>query len=177
MIHCLSVSPLSQRLSVDLAQIAELIDLVSRSRIAELDVSRDGTRVRIWRYASAGDTAAVSHSAERARESAPVTTAAEVSSEPAPQTARAATETIVQAPMHGIFHRASAPGAAPFAEVGSPVEAGQKICIIEAMKTFIGVEAEASGTVLAVLADNGAEVEAGQPLFRIGPQPADVDRV
>nr|WP_249788122.1 biotin/lipoyl-containing protein [Bradyrhizobium sp. NBAIM01] len=71
--------------------------------------------------------------------------------------------------MHGIFYRAAAPEEPPLVEVGARIEAGQKICIIEAMKTFIDIAAEAPGVVLAVLAENGEEIAAGQALFRIGP--------
>nr|WP_249157947.1 biotin/lipoyl-containing protein [Bradyrhizobium jicamae] len=71
--------------------------------------------------------------------------------------------------MHGVFYRAASPDEPPLVEVGSRIEAEQKICIIEAMKTFIDVAAETSGVVLAILAENGDEIEAGQALFRIGP--------
>jgi acetyl-CoA carboxylase biotin carboxyl carrier protein len=71
--------------------------------------------------------------------------------------------------MHGVFYRAAAPDEPPLVEVGARIEVGQKICIIEAMKTFIDVTAEAPGVVLAILADDGNEIEAGQALFRIGP--------
>ncbi|MHC2945755.1 acetyl-CoA carboxylase biotin carboxyl carrier protein [Bradyrhizobium diazoefficiens] len=73
------------------------------------------------------------------------------------------------APMHGIFYRAAAPDEPPLVEVGTRIEAGQKICIIEAMKTFIDIAAEAPGVVLAILAEDGQEIEAGRALFRIGP--------
>lgn len=155
---------------MDLTKIAELIDLVSRSRIAELDVTLDGTRVRILKSAEAGaETATVSHPAARASDHgvAGILSAAG-SAQIALPVVPAATDMVVHAPMHGVFHRASAPGAAPFIEVGATIVPGQKICIIEAMKTFIGIEAEVAGTVLAVLAENGSEIEAGQPLFRLG---------
>ncbi|WP_249792961.1 acetyl-CoA carboxylase biotin carboxyl carrier protein [Bradyrhizobium diazoefficiens] len=71
--------------------------------------------------------------------------------------------------MHGIFYRAAAPDEPPLVEVGTRIEAGQKICIIEAMKTFIDIAAEAPGVVLAILAEDGQEIEAGRALFRIGP--------
>ncbi|QQO37598.1 biotin/lipoyl-binding protein [Bradyrhizobium diazoefficiens] len=71
--------------------------------------------------------------------------------------------------MHGVFYRSAAPDEPPLVEVGARVEAGQKICTIEAMKTFIDIAAETSGVVLAILAENGDEIAAGQALFRIGP--------
>ena len=153
---------------MDLAKIGQLVDLVSRSRIAELDITQDGTRVRILKSltpAAAGDRSepAPADGADQGREKA---RAAAHQFEAKPALAGAA-DIIVPAPMHGVFHRAAAPGEPPLVEVGVNIEIGQKICIIEAMKTFIGVVAETSGTVLAILAENGDEIEAGQPLFRI----------
>ncbi len=135
---------------MDLDKIGQLVDLVSRSRIAELDLTQDGTRVRILKSGW-----------EEAR-------AATYEAKPQPDASGVA-DIIVPAPMHGVFHQAAAPGEPPLVEVGTNIEAGQKICIIEAMKTFIGIVAETPGTVLAILAENGDEIEAGQPLFRIRP--------
>jgi acetyl-CoA carboxylase biotin carboxyl carrier protein len=154
---------------VDLAKIGQLVDLVSRSRIAELDFTQDGTRVRILKSPAPGAAASDGvappppRAADRGREEA-------LAYEAKPQPdASGLADIIVPAPMHGIFHQAAAPGEPPLVEVGANIEAGQKICIIEAMKTFIGIVAETPGTVLAILAENGDEIEAGQPLFRIRP--------
>ncbi|MCR4287023.1 MAG: acetyl-CoA carboxylase biotin carboxyl carrier protein [Deltaproteobacteria bacterium] len=74
---------------------------------------------------------------------------------------------IVTSPMVGIFYRASAPEAEPFAEVGSDVKSGQALCIIEAMKLMNEVESEFSGKVISILVENGQPVEYGEPLFHI----------
>jgi acetyl-CoA carboxylase biotin carboxyl carrier protein len=74
---------------------------------------------------------------------------------------------VVKSPMVGTFYRASSPGAKPLAEVGQQVKEGDPICIIEAMKIMNEIEADKSGTVVRVLAENGAAVEFGQPLFVI----------
>ena len=155
---------------MDLAKIGQLVDLVSRSRIAELDVTQDGTRVRILKSlapTAAGDRARLASpdGADRGRDEAHAA-AHQLEAKPAPASTA---DIIVPAPMHGVFHRAAAPGEPPLVEVGGNIETGQKICIIEAMKTFIGVVAEIPGTILAILAENGDEIEAGQPLFRIRP--------
>jgi acetyl-CoA carboxylase biotin carboxyl carrier protein len=155
---------------VDLAKIGQLVDLVSRSRIAELDLTQDGTRIRILKNpapgAPAGDLAAPTspRTADREYEVHTATHGAKLE----PDSSNVA-DIIVPAPMHGVFHQAAAPGAPPLVEVGAKIEAGQNICVIEAMKTFIGVVAETPGTVLAILVENGDEIEAGQPLFRIRP--------
>ncbi|MEA5575778.1 acetyl-CoA carboxylase biotin carboxyl carrier protein [Anabaena sp. UHCC 0451] len=75
----------------------------------------------------------------------------------------------VQSPMVGTFYRASAPGEAPFVEVGDRVKVGQSVCIIEAMKLMNEIEAEVSGQVMEILVQNGEPVEYGQPLMRINP--------
>jgi biotin carboxyl carrier protein len=74
---------------------------------------------------------------------------------------------VVSAPLFGIFHRTAAPGTPPFVELGQTVEAGQKLAIIEAMKVFNTIAADAAGTVAEILAEAGQEVEPGQPLFRL----------
>jgi acetyl-CoA carboxylase biotin carboxyl carrier protein len=153
---------------MNLPKIEQLVDLVSRSSIAELDLTQDGTRVRILKRRAPDTTPPVSpHPADGNGEQA-LAVSRQLSLAPdAPATAIA--DVVVPAPMHGVFYRATAPGEPPFVEIGASIEVGQKICIIEAMKTFIDVVAETSGTVLAILAQNGDEVEAGRALFRIRP--------
>jgi acetyl-CoA carboxylase biotin carboxyl carrier protein len=75
----------------------------------------------------------------------------------------------VASPMVGTFYRASAPGEAPFVEVGDRVKSGQTVCIIEAMKLMNEIEADISGQVMEILVQNGEPVEYGQPLMRIKP--------
>jgi len=70
--------------------------------------------------------------------------------------------------MVGTFYRAASPGSKPFVEVGDTVKEGDTLCIVEAMKLMNEIEADASGTVKAVLVENGQPVEFGQPLFLLG---------
>ena len=76
---------------------------------------------------------------------------------------------LITAPMVGTFYRAPAPGAAPFVREGDVVQPGQQVGIVEAMKLMNAVTAELAGEVVAVLADDGAPVEYGQPLVRLRP--------
>ena len=76
----------------------------------------------------------------------------------------------VVAPMSGIFYRAPAPGAAPFVGVGSRVEPGDTVCIVEIMKLFNSIAADIAGTVVDIVVDNEGRVEAGQPLMWIEPE-------
>jgi acetyl-CoA carboxylase biotin carboxyl carrier protein len=74
---------------------------------------------------------------------------------------------VVSAATYGVVHLSPAPDAAPFVQVGQHVEVGQSLCVIEAMKVFSPIEAERAGTIVAILATDGADVTAGQPLFRL----------
>ena len=86
---------------------------------------------------------------------------------PAPAPAPAATGTPVKAPIVGTFYASSSPDAAPYVKVGDRVEAGQVLCIIEAMKLMNEIEAESTGTIQQILVNNAEPVEYGQTLFII----------
>ncbi|QNK70773.1 acetyl-CoA carboxylase biotin carboxyl carrier protein [Variovorax sp. PAMC26660] len=138
-------------------QIKTLIDALAASDLAELEYSEDGSTLRLVKQ-SALTAAPVVRSPAVVRR-AP----AAVSSQPTPT---AAAECL--APLYGVVHLQPAPGEPPFVQPGQGVEAGQLLCVIEAMKMFNEVRAEAAATVQAVLVHSGQEVDAGQPLFRFG---------
>jgi acetyl-CoA carboxylase biotin carboxyl carrier protein len=153
---------------MDLRKLKTLIDLVSESNISELEITEAEGKVRIVKA-----SAAVAAAAPTMMMMAP---AQQGLAMPAPATAAAApavaaepaqTGHIVKSPMVGTFYRASSPGSQPMAEVGQAVKEGESICIIEAMKIMNEIEADKSGTIVRVLAENGAAVEYGQPLFVI----------
>ncbi|HEX8046656.1 acetyl-CoA carboxylase biotin carboxyl carrier protein [Rhizobium sp.] len=147
---------------MDLQKIKTLIEFVGRSRISELVVSQDGTTVRISNGISRQATAAENSTVARQQSArSPVVTDAI-----APEGDKAAQRVV--APVFGLLHRSPSPGAPPFVKVGDIVEAGQSLCIIEAMKVFNTVSAHKTGPILRILADDGQEVEAGQPLMEIG---------
>jgi acetyl-CoA carboxylase biotin carboxyl carrier protein len=156
---------------MDLRKLKKLIDLVQESGIAELEISEGEEKVRINRVGSGVQaTAMPMQSAPVAVAAAPAAPAAVVAGGAAagePATPEEGDGHTVKSPMVGIFYRASSPGANAFVEVGQSVSAGDTLCIIEAMKLLNEIEAETSGTVKAVLADNGQPVEYGQPLFVI----------
>jgi acetyl-CoA carboxylase biotin carboxyl carrier protein len=156
---------------MDLRKLKKLIDLVQESGIAELEISEGEEKVRINRVGSGVQaTAMPMQSAPVAVAAAPAASAAVVAGGAAagePATPEEGDGHTVKSPMVGIFYRASSPGANAFVEVGQSVSAGDTLCIIEAMKLLNEIEAETSGTVKAVLADNGQPVEYGQPLFVI----------
>jgi len=150
---------------MDLRKLKTLIELVETSGIAELEIQEGEERVRITR-AGAQNHQAVMFQAPQPMQMAAAPAPAPVAVEPA---APAAPEGhVVKSPMVGTFYRSSSPGAKPFVEVGDTIQQGDALCIIEAMKLMNEIEADASGTIKAILAENGQAVEYGQSLFVIG---------
>ena len=151
---------------MDLRKLKTLIDLVSESNVSELEITEAEGKVRIVK--SGGN---VVQQFVAAPVQAPMPAAAAPAAVAAPAAEAAAPAAVtghqVKSPMVGTFYRASSPGAKPFVEVGDQVKEGQTICIIEAMKILNEIEADKSGTVTRILADNGQAVEYGQPLFVI----------
>ncbi|AWI76942.1 acetyl-CoA carboxylase, biotin carboxyl carrier protein [Parazoarcus communis] len=149
---------------MDLRKLKKLIDLVQESGISELEVTEGEEKVRIAKHLAAAPQVAYMQAPAQAAAAAPVAVA--VASEP---DADALPDGhVIKSPMVGTFYRASAPGAKPLAEVGQSINEGDRLCIIEAMKLMNEIECEVSGTVKAVLVENGQPVEYGQPLFVIG---------
>ena len=152
---------------MDLRKLKKLIDLVEESGIAEIEVTEGEEKVRITRslaapqpvYAAAPAVAAAP--APAAAAAAPVA-AAGAPAAPARDLSKAQTS-----PMVGTFYRAPGPNAPAFVEVGQSVNAGDTLCIIEAMKLMNEIEAERSGVVKEILVENGQPVEFGEPLFII----------
>ena len=151
---------------MDLRKLKTLIDLVSESGIAELEITEGEGKVRIVKFSQAQQP--VAYAAPVAASSyAPAAPAAGVSGSAAPEAAPVAAGHTVKAPMVGTFYRAANPGSAAFAEVGQTVTEGEPLCIIEAMKLLNEIEADKSGVITEILVENGEPVEYGQPLFVI----------
>ena len=151
---------------MDLRKLKTLIDLVSESGIAELEITEGEGKVRIVKFSQAQQPGA--YAAPVAASSyAPAAPAAGVSGSAAPEAAPVAAGHTVKAPMVGTFYRAANPGSAAFVEVGQTVKEGEPLCIIEAMKLLNEIEADKSGVITEILVENGEPVEYGQPLFVI----------
>ena len=158
---------------MDLRKLKTLIDLVSESNVSELEITEADGKVRIVKSAPAQGVAvapmvgAPMAAAPVMMAAAPVAAAATPAAAAAPAAAPVETGHIVQSPMVGTFYRSASPGAKPFVEVGGQIKEGEPICIIEAMKIMNEIEADKSGRVTQILAENGQAVEFGQPLFII----------
>ena len=150
---------------MDLRKLKTLIDLVSESGVAELEITEGEDRVRIVNRNGAAPVQV--HQPVTVAQPMPVPVPApEVAPAPAP-TAPQQTGTPLTSPMVGTFYRAPSPGADPFVKVGDTVKKGQVVCIIEAMKLLNEVEADMDGTVKEVCVENDQPVEFGQSLFII----------
>jgi acetyl-CoA carboxylase biotin carboxyl carrier protein len=156
---------------MDLRKLKTLIDLVAESGISELEVTEGESKVKIVKGAPAGQNQMVMMQAPYATAAPAAASAATVThaaADPAPAAAAEPSGHVVKSPMVGTFYRSSAPGAAPFVEIGSSVKQGETVCIIEAMKLLNEIETDAAGVIKQILVENGQPVEFGQPLFIIG---------
>ena len=147
---------------MDIRKVKKLIELLEESGIAEIEIHEGEESVRISRSSSAAPMYAAAPAAMPAPVAAPA---------PAAEAAAPAEEKIeghvVNSPMVGTFYRAPSPGAKSFVDVGSTVNVGDTLCIVEAMKLLNQIEADKSGKVKAILVENGQPVEYNQPLFII----------
>jgi len=153
---------------MDLRKLKTLIELVETSGIAELEIQEGEERVRITRSAPPAAAATTTNVqlplggtlvAPAAMPAGSGTLAAAASEEPEGH--------LVKSPMVGTFYRAASPGAKSFVEVGDAVQAGDTLCIIEAMKLMNEIESDKTGVVKQILVENGQPVEFGQPLVVI----------
>ena len=154
---------------MDIRKIKKLIELVEESGIAELEITEGEESVRINRYSNAPVVAApqqiAAPAAPVAPAAAPVTTADVPAAAPAAPAAPAGHQ--VLSPMVGTFYSAASPEAPAYVEVGSKVNVGDTLCIVEAMKMMNQIEADKAGVIKAILATNGEPIEFDQPLFII----------
>ena len=163
---------------MDLRKIKKLIDLLEESNLAEIEIKEGEESVRLARtpQGGVGMAAPVLHHAPPAMAAMPMhspTEAATGGGKPAGAGAASAGQPlpdghVVRAPMVGTFYTSPSPDKPAFVAVGQAVKAGETLAIIEAMKMFNPIEADVSGTVLKVLAENGQPIEFDQPLFVIG---------
>ena len=154
---------------MDLRKLKKLIDLVQESGISELEITEGEERVRIHSGRLGQNTATLP-----ARQPTSSEYLLEENDKEVKQNIGKVESTeeldgfVVKSPMVGIFYRSASPGGTPFVELGTSVNSGDTLCIVEAMKLLNEIESEQSGTVKKILVENGQPVEFGQPLFVIG---------
>jgi acetyl-CoA carboxylase biotin carboxyl carrier protein len=145
---------------MDIRKIKKLIELVEESGINELEISEGEESVRICRGVTvvAAPVAAPAAAPIAAPAASPVSTEA---------SAPVQTGHVVRSPMVGTFYASTSPDAPSFTEIGKHVNAGDTLCIIEAMKMMNQIEADKSGVIKEILAHNEDAIEFDQPLFII----------
>ena len=146
----------------ELSELRRLIRLVQRTGIGELEISSGGRTVRI---SARGEG---SYAAQPMPAPGPAVESGTTSPRPA-QSTETDRLRAVTSPMVGTFYRAPAPDADPYVEVGTPVEVGQTVCIVEAMKLMNEIESDVKGRIVQILVENAQPVEFGQKLFLVDP--------
>ena len=156
-------------MGMDIKQIQDLIKFVSKSGVNEVSIEEKDFKITIKTtqeptYVTAAVPAAL------AQVAAPIV-AQQVPASIAvvPVVVDETNYITIKSPMIGTFYRSSAPDKANFVNVGDEIEAGQVLCIVEAMKLFNEIESEVSGRIVKVLIDNSSPVEYDQPLFLVEP--------
>lgn len=161
-------------MQIDIHKIAKLIDLVSKSDVAEIELKQGEEELRISRQSkvvtavtvpevvTAAPVAAVSAAPAAAAQTAAAPAAAAPA---APAAAAPVAANTMKSPMVGTFYRSASPTAAPFVEEGKAVKEGDTLCIIEAMKMMNQIQSDRAGVIKKILVDNGSTVEFDQPLF------------
>ena len=150
---------------MDIRKVKKLIELLEESGIAEIEIKEGEESVRISRHGPAS-AMPMQYAA------APMPAPAPVAASTAPAESSSSEDSlpsghVVKSPMVGTYYASPSPEAPVFAKIGDVVSEGDTLCIVEAMKILNQIEADASGTIKAVLVENGQPIEFGQPLFVI----------
>jgi acetyl-CoA carboxylase biotin carboxyl carrier protein len=151
---------------MNIKEIKEMINLMNENSLSELEVEKDDMRIRLKKTVNGiegFDGSVVLQGQAMGVSNAKIQAAGAAEEKNEIKTVE------IKSPMVGTFYRAPNPEAAAYAEVGSTIEPGQVICIIEAMKLMNEIKSEIKGKILEILVDNAEPVEFGQPLFLIEP--------
>ena len=157
-----STEPATSERPFETALVAEVVQLLSASDLTEIEVEKGDLRIRVARI-----PAAVMHTATAPRAEVAVNSASQALPQAAEPAGQGKHPDALTSPMVGTAYRRPSPGAKTFVEVGSEVRAGEKLLLIEAMKTFNDIVAPRAGTVRAIYVEDGQPVEYGEPLIVI----------
>lgn len=154
---------------MDLQEIRRIVELMNEHGLTQFDLTKKDFQLKLKKGTDVDELRGLLASlpAPAAAHALPAPVAAAPQAAAAPVAAPAADGIEINSPMVGTFYQKPAPDAASFVEVGSVVSVGQTVCIIEAMKVMNEIKAEVSGTVTAIIAQDGKPVQFGDVLFRI----------
>lgn len=161
-----ATSPMAKDLTIDPDLVREIAKLISETDLTEIEVEKGDLRIRVARQITVQH---VTHTVGAAAPMAAAPVAAPVAAAPAAEKVvdLGAHPGAVRSPMVGTAYRRPSPGSNAFVEVGSVVKAGEKILLVEAMKTFNEIVAPRAGTVIHIMIEDGQPVEYGEPLIVI----------
>ena len=151
---------------MDLKEIRKIVEVMNEHGLTHFDLSMDDFHLKLKKGQDLDSLRELMSIMPSAGVAAATAAPAVVPSSDPPETPGPVGEAITS-PMVGTFYRKPSPDAANFVEVGDPISEGQTLCIIEAMKVMNEIKAERSGTITAVLAEDGEPVQFGDELFRI----------
>jgi len=146
---------MARKKAIDKETIKELVELLVEAELSELEIEQDGLRIKVARQLTTAGHAIPAQTPSSSPAGSPSGRTEEIDT----------TVNAVNSPMVGTVYRAPEPSAKPFIEVGSKVVEGETCLIVEAMKTMNPIPAPRSGTVTAILVEDGSPVEFGEPLF------------
>jgi len=149
---------------MDTKEIQRLLDYIAKSPLAEVSIETEGLKVSVKKHSEAAPVVTYSAPAVAA---APAPVASAAPAAPAAVEASAEQYYTIKSPMIGTFYRAAGPDKENYVEVGSDIEPGKTVCMIEAMKLFNEIDSEVAGKIVKILVENATPVEFDQPLFLV----------
>ena len=156
---------------MDLNYVKKLVKLLSESDVDEIEIEEEGKKIRVAKNApsSAGVYGGQQMMAVPQMQAAPAPAAAPVAASAAPASAPVVPGNIheIKSPIVGTFYRSPSPDASPFVQVGSSIQSGTVLCIVEAMKLMNEIEADTAGKIVKIMVENGQPVEYDQVLFLV----------
>ena len=151
----------------DVRKIRRLVELMKEHDLTEIDLQQGEVRIQLRRMGTGASPLIPAAAMPQAPLPAAVGPPAPESDAPVAAEPKSGSATVIKSPMVGTFYAAPDPDSPPFVKIGDHVGPETTVCIVEAMKVFNQIPAELSGRIIAVLAENGAPVEFGQPLFKV----------
>ncbi len=146
---------------MDTKEIQRLLDYIAKSPLAEVSIETEGLKVSVKKHSTAAPMVQI------AAAPTPIAYREEAQAPTAPSISSTDHLYTVKSPMIGTFYRAAGPDKENFIEVGSMIEPGKTVCMIEAMKLFNEIDSEISGKIVKILVENATPVEFDQPLFLV----------
>jgi acetyl-CoA carboxylase biotin carboxyl carrier protein len=160
---------------MDLGYVKKLIKMLSESDVDEIEIEEEGKKVRLVKHQNNAIQGLHQVQVPVYQQSIQPPAAPQSNTTPhpggaAPSRAQASPDNKlheIKSPIVGTFYKAPAPDAAAFVEVGSTIQPGTVLCIVEAMKLMNEIESDVSGRISKVMVENGQAIEYGQPLFLV----------